>query len=311
MIRSLVTGGAGFIGGHIVRFLVSIDHVVDVVDNLHTGDMRNVPQKANFHKLDVGNDSLDFLFCKPYDFIFHFAGQSSVELSFQDPLYDLDTNVRSSLKLFNLCKSMSPFSHIFYASSMSVYGALGTFPKDELSELQGKNFYAVGKKLTEEYASIFCDLGLRITCLRFFNIYGPGQNLENLSQGMVSIYLAQALLTNQIVVKGSLQRTRDFVFISDVISAISSLMNNHNSFSKTINICSGIEHSVSDVISVINSILPSPVPVIASENTIGDISRMLGSNSLLFDIIKRLEFVPLREGILKMYSSYLDGTYYE
>ena len=134
--------------------------------------------------------------------IYHFAGQSSVEISYSDPIYDIETNVKSTLILLKHVEKYCPKAHFIYASSMSVYGGEEPMPKKEDMLLNGNNFYAIGKKASEEYLNIYSKKGLRTTSIRLFNIYGPGQNLDNLSQGMISIYVAQALKGNKCSYKG-------------------------------------------------------------------------------------------------------------
>ena len=216
--RALVTGGGGFIGGHIARDLTLRNYEVVVVDNLKTGNEKNIPKDAIFINADIGKDTYEDIFFKPFDLIYHFAGQSSVETSYSDPIYDIETNVKSTLILLKYVEKYCPKAHFIYASSMSVYGGDEPMPKKETMALDGEKFYAIGKKASEEYMKIYAKKGLKTTAIRLFNIYGPGQNLANLSQGMVSIYVAQAIKNSKILIKGSLKRTRDFVYIYDVIN---------------------------------------------------------------------------------------------
>ena len=113
---------------------------------MRTGDKRNLIGIKNFHNLDLGKDDLKEIFKVDYDIIYHFAGQSSVEISFEDPIYDLDTNTKATLKILQHVSESNSKCHIIYASSMSVYGSSEPMPKSEDDHLNGENFYAVGKK---------------------------------------------------------------------------------------------------------------------------------------------------------------------
>ncbi len=306
--RALVTGGAGFIGGHIVRDLLSRGFSVSVVDNLKTGDLRNIPDSAEFHQLDCGKDDIGFLFDEPYDLIYHFAGQSSVEISYKDPLYDLRTNTESTVRILEKC--INSDSHLIYASSMSVYGGNPPMPKSENSNRDGSNFYAIGKKASEDYLKEFHKLGVKTTSLRLFNIYGPGQNLSNLSQGMLSIYLAQALEKEHIIIKGSLDRSRDFVHIYDVLRFLRAIEGNPKTFGEVLNICTGRKYTVLEVIQNIQMLLGDHITYETKKGTPGDIDNMLGDASKLISITSIEAEIDLKYGIKTMIESLASNEYY-
>ena len=214
----LVTGAAGFIGSAIAKNLIEENNNVVTIDNFSTGFKRNVPEKV---EIIEGNDFdetvLNKLNGRKFDAIIHIAGQSSGEISFEKPVYDLQTNAQSTLMLLNYARKTGCKNFIF-ASSMSVYGDHKERQVDETSSAVPKSFYAVGKLASENYMRIFSqEYGLKCTALRFFNVYGIGQNMENMKQGMASIYLAQAIKSKHIIIKGSGERFRDFVYISDVV----------------------------------------------------------------------------------------------
>ena len=294
----LVTGGAGFIGGNIARDLLKRGHEVFVVDNMRTGDENNLIGIKNFYNLDLGKDDLQEIFKNKFDLIYHFAGQSSVEISYQDPIYDLETNTKSTLKILKHLTESNSSCHIIYASSMSVYGGSEPMPKSENDDLDGQNFYAIGKKASESYLSLYSSKNnINFTAVRLFNIYGPGQNLKNLSQGMLSIYLAQALESNQIIVKGSLKRTRDFVHIYDVLNFLRKIENNPNCFNQAINICSGTETSVKEILDEIISEIRKDIKIIQKDKTSGDIDRMLGCTKKLKALTGLSANINIKEGI--------------
>ena len=308
-MKALVTGGAGFIGGHIARDLCRRGADVTIIDNLKTGNMKNIPGEAKFFKADIGRDQLEEAFGDGFDIVYHFAGQSSVETSYSDPLYDLDTNCRSTLKLLDLCKR-SGTNRFVFASTMSVYGGTGEMPKDETAPRDGENFYDISKKASEDYLWVYARFGIKSTAMRLFNIYGPGQNLENLRQGMLSIYLAQAINTGKIVVKGSLGRTRDFVYIDDVVEAARAVVKSESCWGRAINICSGKEVSVRETIDLISKSLEQEVRIEMAEGTPGDIDRMVGCPTLLKALTGYECRVSLEDGINSMVSALRGGSYY-
>ena len=251
----LVTGGAGFIGGAIANRLVKMDHSVWIIDNLKSGYITNIPSGAVFIEGDFSkNDILAKLNRIRFDGVFHIGGQSSGEISFEDPEYDLNTNTLSTIKLLQYCVRTN-CKKIVYASTMSVYGERNNQEQfSESDEANPKSFYAVGKLASERYLSIFSkQYGIKYVALRYFNVYGPGQNLENLKQGMVSIYLKQFLDKNftKVVIKGSLNRFRDLVYIDDVVNITIDSMEKQIYDNQILNVGTGIKTTVMEVLSLI------------------------------------------------------------
>lgn len=221
----LVTGAAGFVGGVVAKRLLSQGHSVTTIDNLSTGRIENLPAGINFIKGDDYDRAvLDRIAGVRFDAMIHIAGQSSGEISFEIPEYDLKTNTLSTLLLLKMALSTGCKKFI-YTSSMSVYGDAEPELVSEETAPAPKSFYAVGKLASENYMRIFSGYGIQCTALRLFNVFGAGQNMENMKQGMASIYLAQALNTGHIVVKGSGDRFRDFVYVDDVSSAVETVLN--------------------------------------------------------------------------------------
>ena len=206
MASYLITGAAGFVGAAVSQRLVGQGNRVVSIDNLSTGYRENVPDGVEFYPADCQDPEVLLQLPRiPYDAIIHIAGQSSGEISFSDPVYDLRTNTESTLLLLQYAREIG-CSRFLYASSMSVYGRKPDRPVSEEEIASPESFYGVGKLASEEYLRIYEQFGIRSTSLRLFNIYGPGQNMANLQQGMVSIFLAQMLKDRHILVKGGKDR---------------------------------------------------------------------------------------------------------
>ena len=225
-----------------------------------------------------------------FDAIIHIAGQSSGEISFDDPVYDLQTNTQSTVMLLKLAQKTGCKKFV-YASSMSVYGDHQPPECKEETEKVPKSFYAVGKLASENYMRIFSEYGIACTALRFFNVYGPGQNLSNLRQGMASIFLAMAIKDHHIHVKGSKDRFRDFVYIDDVVDAVLRSLNREKGYD-VFNVCTGVATTVENVVKSICDALPYDVTVEYKDGTPGDQFGIYGNNE---KIIKALDWKVTRD----------------
>lgn len=282
----LVTGAAGFIGSAIAGRLIAEGNTCTTIDNLFTGSRDNVPKGCRFIEGDVSDSEIiDTLKAEMFDAIIHIAGQSSGEVSFENPVYDLNTNAKSTLLLLQLAKETGVKNFVF-ASSMAVYGEHEEELVDESSLTLPKSFYAVGKLASENYMRIFSAFGIQCTVLRFFNVYGIGQNMANLKQGMFSIYLAQALNNHHIIVKGANDRFRDFVYIDDVVRAVLLSANRSagNAF-EVFNVCCRQKHTVEELVKTIQDKLPYPVTVEYVAGTPGDQHGIYGDYTKIHKVL--------------------------
>lgn len=300
---ALVTGVAGFIGSKLSKKLISDGYQVVGIDNLSTGYIENVPRECKFIRGDVQNpETLTLLDGFRIDVIFHIAGQSSGEISFLDPVYDLQTNTQSTVMLLEFARKTA-CNNFVYAGSMSVYGnpldphkaVSENYPTDPLS------FYATGKIASESYMKIYAEsYGIRTTVLRLFNVYGPGQNMQNLKQGMVSIFIAQAINFGKLTVKGSLDRFRDQVFIDDVVRAfLKAATYEDNCLFNVFNICTGKPIKVSQVITEIEKYILIE-DIVEESGTPGDQFGIIGDPSLSAERLNFIAGVEFQAGFEEM-----------
>lgn len=305
MKNILVTGAAGFIGSCVAKDLLNAGFKIYTIDNLSTGFIDNIHPDVEFINGNVqDNDTIHQLSNINFHSIIHIAGQSSGEISFDDPQYDLQTNTQSTLNLLNFAK-INKCKKFIYASTMSVYGEQAEQPISELNSTEPLSFYAVGKLASENYMKIYSEFGISCTSLRLFNVYGPGQNMDNLRQGMISIFLSQALNTKSIVVKGDKKRYRDMVYISDVVSAFRKCLLTDLKKYNFYNVCTSKKSTVESVIELIQKHLPFDTQVTYSGTTPGDIFGIYGCNK---KIQRELGWIPettLEEGLLKMINTYV------
>jgi UDP-glucose 4-epimerase len=298
----LVTGAAGFIGSAVAKKLITDGHRVVTIDNLSTGYKSAIPEGC---EIVIGDCQDPEVYNKipqeKYDAILHIAGQSSAEISFDDPGYDLQTNAESTLHILKFC-IQNGCSRVVYASTVSVYGVKPDFPVTELDEVKPESFYGVGKLASEHYLRIYQNHGINSTSLRLFNVYGPGQNLDNMRQGMVSIYLSQMLKNKNIHVKGAADRFRDFIYIDDVVYAFISAINCEKSFGGVINVATGVKTRVGDLIDSLILSYDKKVTVQYSGRTDGDVHGIYGCNQKMKDTLDFSEVTPLKTGLTKMIS---------
>ena len=301
MSTFLITGAAGFIGAAIAKRLISEGNIVVTIDNLSTGLEKNIPEKVQFYQGDCEDSEIyEKLPNYKFDAIFHLAGQSSGEISYDDPIYDLKANTESTLNLLQFALKRQCYRFI-YASSMSVYGEQNEASNED-TICKPSSFYAVGKLASEHYLRLYeKDYGIKTTSLRLFNVYGPGQNLFNLRQGMVSIYMAQLINQNSIHVKGSGDRFRDFIYIDDVVELFVRCLKYEESYNEVINIGTGVKTSVTDLINTLISISNKNVPVKYSGNTLGDIHGIFADNDKSRSLLKFNELTSINEGLSKMW----------
>ena len=301
MSSYLVTGAAGFIGSCVARELIAQGHEVVTIDNLSTGKRSVVPEGCAFIEGDCGNpDTIAKLEGRKFEAILHIAGQSSGEVSFENPVYDLQTNTQSTLLLLQHARRTG-CSKFVYASSMSVYGDHPENPFcSETTPAVPKSFYAVGKLASENYMRIFSSsFGINCTALRFFNVYGIGQNLDNLKQGMASIFLAMAIANRHIVVKGAKDRFRDFVNVKDVVRAVLLAAERGEGFG-VYNVSTGIGTTVESVIGAIKENLHFSVDEEYIAGTPGDQHGISGDFSKIKEAFGWEPSIDFKSGMGEM-----------
>ncbi len=278
----LVSGGAGFIGSHIAHRLVEEGHNVTIVDNLSNGLRKNMPPKAHFIELDLSTfHDFEALKYQTFDAVFHLAAQSSGALSFDDPRVDFKSHLVATFHLLQYCLARG-IGHFLYASSTTTYGDPQYLPVDEQHSQVPKTYYAVGKRAAETYVGFHQSQGLQTTILRLPNVYGPGQNMKNQDQGMVSIFLSYILEGQPIPVKGSLDRFRDFIYIDDVVEGFHMALGNERAFGRTFNLASGNRTTVREILNGLTRACGDEAyPVEVKGGTPGDQSGMVCDVNLI------------------------------
>jgi UDP-glucose 4-epimerase len=256
-MKILVTGGAGFIGSHVVDVLINAGHDVAVVDNLSSGRLTNVNPKARFYQADIRSPEMRAIIAeeKP-EVIDHHAAQIDVRKSMKDPELDADLNILSPIKLANLASEFGVRKFIHISSGGAVYGEPVYVPCDEKHPVQPLCFYGASKYTFELYLYIYKQsLGLDYSILRYPNVYGPRQDPHG-EAGVVAIFTGQMLKNQPVTINGTGEQVRDFVFVGDCARANLSVLNAGGG--KVYNLGSGQGTSVNRIFSLLKSITHYP-----------------------------------------------------
>jgi len=252
-LKILVTGGAGFIGSHVVDAFLKEGHDVVVVDNLTTGKTENIPEKARFVQADIRDNELNKLFAdEHFDLVDHFAGQIDVRRSVADPVNDSKINITGSVHILELCRIYSVKRFIFASTGGAIYGQQEHFPADENHPRYPISPYGIDKLAVENYLYwYFRNYGISCIALRYGNVYGPRQNPFG-EAGVIAIWCHRMLANNRPVIYGDGRQTRDFTYISDVVRA--NLLAVQSYGFRVYNIGTGIETNINTIFRSLNKI---------------------------------------------------------
>ncbi|HEU4963727.1 MAG TPA: NAD-dependent epimerase/dehydratase family protein [Bacilli bacterium] len=268
-MKAVVTGGAGFIGSHMVDALVDQGAEVHVIDNMSTGRAEHVHAQAQLHVLDIGSPQAKKLILrvKP-DVVFHQAAQVDVVKSIADPVRDATVNIGGSVNIIEAA-AQAGVKKLVYASSSAVYGDVQA---DVLTEDESTNpisFYGISKLTPELYLRVFQQLyGLPYTVLRYANVYGPRQTAKG-EGGVIAIFLDRIRRGKPLTVFGDGGQTRDFVYVTDVVHANLAAMQGGSG--ATLQVGTSRRTSVREVVAKLEAIHGAPLTVEHEPDRPGDI----------------------------------------
>ena len=253
-MKVLVTGGAGFIGSHVVDLFVENGYEVVVVDDLSTGRASNLNRAAKFHRLDIRSPMLAEVFeHERPDFVSHHAAQMDVRRSVAEPLFDADVNILGSINLLECARRYGVKRIVYISTGGAVYGEPEYLPCDEAHPINPICQYGASKHTVEHYLYMYHEIyGLDYVVLRYPNVYGPRQDPQG-EAGVVAIFTGQMLAGDQIVINGDGEQQRDFVYVGDC--ALANLLATTSENQNTIyNLGFGRPTSINDIFSALKSI---------------------------------------------------------
>ncbi len=301
----LITGGAGFIGSHIVSYLMN-HHAgkVRVLDNLLTGNYNNIKEWEDYPNFefiegDITNLNQCKEACKEVDYISHQAALGSVPRSVKNPEKTNEINVNGFLNMLIAAKESQVKSFI-YASSSSVYGSENTLPKIEDKIGLPLSPYAVSKRTNELYAQVFATTyGIKTIGLRYFNVFGPNQDPNGPYAAVIPIFISKLKKNEQVYVDDDGEQTRDFTFVENAIQANlrAMLTTNENAFNQIYNIAYGENYSINYLFKTIKDLVGSTVEVKYKPRRKGDVRNSLADISKATAFLDYKPLFSFKDGI--------------
>lgn len=291
--RALVTGGAGFIGSHIVKKIIELEKEVTVLDNLSVGAEENLPlnvKNVKFIQGDIRDKKILQESMKDCDVVFHNAAFVSIRGSFTEVRKDLENNCLGTLNVLEAAVDNN-VKKLIFASSMAVYGETKSLPAKETDTVNPMSPYGLSKLRGEMYCRIFEErYGLKTISLRYFNTYGIGQT-ESSYVGVITTFINQVLKNEPLTIFGDGKQTRDFVWVEDVAKA-NMLAADLNISNKIFNVASGVETSINQIADMLIRINGSGAKTFTKVPK-GEMKRIVAHT----DRIKKIGYCP--EGVLE------------
>ncbi|MDH5406309.1 MAG: NAD-dependent epimerase/dehydratase family protein [Candidatus Aminicenantes bacterium] len=295
-MKVLVTGGAGFIGSHVVDSLIKEGHDVIVVDDLSMGRRQNINPRAKFYQMDICHEGLTELFQQERpDVVNHHAAQVNLRLSVEDPLSDARVNLLGSLNLLESSRRTGVKKFIYISSGGAIYGEPKKLPVSEDDPICPLSPYGLHKYMVELYLPLYYQsYGLRYTILRYPNVYGPRQDPKG-EAGVVAIFSQQMLRGQQPVIFGDGSKTRDYVFVEDIVHANMLVMDGGDQ--QAFNLGWGREVTDQEIFDGVREALASDIQPIYGEKRPGEIEHIYLDSSKIKTSLGWTPRIPLEEGI--------------
>ena len=304
-MKYLVTGGAGFIGSHIVSTLLEQGRTVRVLDNFSTGKRENIEElikqfggdQLEVIEGDVRDASIVGEAVSGIDILFHEAAFVSVAQSMEEPQECFDINVTGTSLLFNAARKAGVRRGVV-ASSAAVYGESEAMPLVEETPLMPKSPYAVSKRVDEMYAELFTnEFGFEVVALRYFNVYGPRQRPDSMYAAAVPIFARRLLDGKPITIFGDGGQTRDLINVHDIVRANILASEHPDAAGKIFNVCTGVETRLLDLLDVLYEMFPNAPKHEFAPPRAGDLYRSVGSPQKSLNVMGFNAQVSLADGL--------------
>lgn len=301
-MKILVTGGAGFIGSHVVEKLLQEKCQVVIIDNLSTGLQENINKAAKFIKMDIRSNQLLELFTEEkFDGVIHLAAQTMVHKSLEMPDYDCDVNISGTVNILEACRKTN-VKRIIFSSTAAVYGNVTTLPVVEAMPKAPTSFYGLSKLTCEQYLALYHQLyGLEYVVLRYANVYGERQG-DGGEGGVISIFSRKINQGESLLIFGDGSQTRDFIYVGDIANAnYQSLLTIHQN--NVYNISTQTETSINSLIEYMSQVAGKEISKICGDLREGDIYKSSLSNAAAQHNLNWQPCTTLLDGLAKTYHS--------
>jgi UDP-glucose 4-epimerase len=297
IVKILVTGGAGFIGSHVVDTFIANGHQVVIVDDLSTGRVSNLNPAATFYKLDIRSPQLAEVFEKERpDVVDHHAAQMDVRRSVIDPLFDADVNIRGSINVIECAKNFGVKRLVYISTGGAVYGEPEYLPCDEDHPIKPICPYGASKHTVEHYLFMYEVMyGLKYTVIRYPNVYGPRQDPHG-EAGVVAIFTGLMLADKQTNINGDGEQERDFVYVGDCARANLLAVTKANG-SGIYNLGSGQGTTVNQIFAGLKSITGYSLSAIHQPPKLGETRRIFLDASKAFRDLGWAPTVKIEDGL--------------
>jgi len=307
-VRVLVTGGAGFIGSHVVDAFLAAGQEVAVVDNLATGDARNIDPRARLHVMDLRSARLARVFeTERPEVVAHLAAQASVGRSVTDPAFDASVNVVGGLGLLDCCRRFGVRRIIYSSSGGAGYGDTDVIPTPESHPTLPISPYGITKVAMEHYVNAWSGIfGISGISLRYANIYGPRQNPQG-EAGVVAIFCHRLLTGQTPMINGDGEQTRDYTYVEDVAAANVRALERPD-VTGAVNICTGVETSVNALYRALVTAAGSKVVAEHAPARPGEQRRSCLSPDLAGRVLGWKPTVSLAEGLQRTFRYFQKET---
>lgn len=302
----LVTGGAGFIGSHIVRYLQETGQTIRVLDNFSTGSRDNIPAGVEVIEGDVRDVYVVRHAVRDTDYVLHLAAQISVPLSIENPLATEEVNSLGTLNVLMAARDVGTKRFVL-SSSCAVYGDNPNLPLNENYSPSPMSPYAIAKLSGEYYCKVFTDLyDLPTVVLRYFNVFGPGQRPDSQYAAVIPKFVDAIAAGRTPTIFGDGEQTRDFVYVENVVGANMLACHSEAAIGRVINIGSGIATSLNQLLSALGSIAGRQVSANYEPPRTGDIKYSVGDISHARQFLGYEDSIGLREGLRRTYEAMSD-----
>ena len=299
MAKILVTGGAGFIGSHVVDLFVTQGYEVVIVDDLSTGRTSNLNPAAKFYQVDIRSPQLREVFeAERPDYVSHHAAQMDVRRSVAQPLFDADINILGSINLLETAKDFQIKRFIYISTGGAVYGEPESLPCDESHPINPICQYGASKHTVEHYLYMYhVNYGLKYTVLRYPNVFGPRQDPHG-EAGVVAIFTGRMLARESVTINGDGDQTRDFVYVGDCAQAnLLVLTVDHEP--GIYNLGWGRPTSINEITSVLVNITGYPLPIQYGPAKVGETRHIYLDASKIKKDLGWEPKITLEEGLAK------------